>query len=88
MLCVIDFSLIFFDTSWGIYSIPKELKYTAVFLSKNNEIQCVSLVCLLSIFMTYVPSFIIGKLSLEKYFIKPKFLTEILSNLDIDYRME
>ena len=38
--------------------------------------------------MTYVPSFIIGKLSLEKYFIKPKFLTEILSNIDIDYRME
>ena len=36
MLCVMDLSLILFNTSWGIYSILKESKYTAVFLSVGN----------------------------------------------------
>ena len=40
---VIDLSLILLNTSWGIYSIPKESKYTLVFLSINNETQCVPL---------------------------------------------
>ena len=34
-------------------------------------------------FNTFVPSFIIGKLSLEKNAIKPRLLIEILNNLDI-----
>ena len=42
MLWVIDVSLILFTTSWGVYSIPNESKYTAKFISINNEIQCVS----------------------------------------------
>ena len=43
----------------------KESKYTAVFLSITNEILCVLLLCLLSWLITYAPSFILGKLSLE-----------------------
>ena len=62
-----DLALILLNTSCGIYSIPKESKYTAVFLLiKSNEIQCVSLLCLSSRFMAYVPSFVRGKFSLEK----------------------
>ena len=38
MLPVIDLSLAFFNTFCGIYSIPKESKYTAVFLSINSKI--------------------------------------------------
>ena len=34
---------VLFSTSWGIYLVPKELNYTAVFLSINNESQCVPL---------------------------------------------
>ena len=45
---------------------PKRIKYTALFLSKNNEIQCVPLLCLSSRFMTYVQSFVLSKLSLKK----------------------
>ena len=55
-----------FDTSRGINSIPKESKYTAVFLLINNETQCVPLIFLSSSFMSYVPSFILGKFFLEK----------------------
>ena len=46
--------------------MPKESKYTALFLSVSNETQCVPLLCLSSQFMTYAASFILGKLSLEK----------------------
>ena len=35
--------MILFNTSCGIYSILKESKYTAVFLSINNKTQCVPL---------------------------------------------
>ena len=49
---VIHLSLILFNTSRGIYYIPKELKYTAIFLSINNETQCVSLLLLSSRLMT------------------------------------
>ena len=66
MLCEKDLSLILLKNSCRIYSIPKELKYTAVFPSINNETQCVPLLCLSSRFFTYVPSFILGKMSLEK----------------------
>ena len=59
-------SLILLSTSCRIYSIPKESKYTVVFLSLNNETQCVAFLCLSSIFITYAPSFILGKLSFEK----------------------
>ena len=48
MLCVIDLSLILFNTSCRIYSIPKESKCTAVFLPINNETQCVPLLLLSS----------------------------------------
>ena len=44
---VIDLSLSLFNTSWGKYSIPKDSKYLSVFLSTNNETQCVSLLLLL-----------------------------------------
>ena len=37
MLRVMDLSLILFKTSCGTYSIPKEAKYNATFLSINNE---------------------------------------------------
>ena len=66
MLCVLDLSLILSNTFCGIYSIKKESKYTAVFLSINSETQCVTLGCLSSRFITYTPCFILGKLSLEK----------------------
>ena len=55
-----------FNTSRGIYSIPKESKYTAVFLLINNETQCVPLIFLTLSFMSYAPSFILGKFFLEK----------------------
>ena len=41
-----------FNTSWGIYSIPKASKYTADILSINNKTQCVPLLFLSSRFMT------------------------------------
>ena len=53
--------------SCGIYSIPKESKYRTIFLSINNETQCVPLLCLSS----------------RKYTIKPRLVTEILSKLCI-----
>ena len=65
-LCVIDLSLILFDTFYRIYSIPKKAKQTAVFQSISNETQCVSLLCLSSGFMTYALSFILGKQTLQK----------------------
>ena len=58
--------LILFNTSSRIYSIPKESKYTAKFLSINNETQCFPLLFLSSKFNTYAPSFILDKLFLEK----------------------
>ena len=61
-----DLSLILPNNSWGIYSIPKESKHTAAFLSINNETQCVPLFCLPLRFITYAPSFILRKLSFEK----------------------
>ena len=74
MLWVTDLSFILFNTFWGIYSFPKEPEYTTVLLPTNNEIQWVILICLSSRFMTYTPSFILGKLSLEK---KPKNLQSV-----------
>ena len=61
-----DLSLILLNTPWGIYSVPKESKYTAVFLSKKMKS---------NVFRDFVghgdlwhtqPSFILEKLSLEK----------------------
>ena len=66
VLSVMNLSLILFNISCEIYYIPKTSKYTAVFFSRNNETQCVSLFCLSLRFITYAPSFILGKLSLEK----------------------
>ena len=66
MLWVMDLSVIMFNTSWQIYSIPKESKCTAVFLLTNNETQCFSLLCLSLRFMKSASSFILGKISLEK----------------------
>ena len=61
-----NLSLILFNTSCGMYSILKKLKYTAVFLSINNETQCVPLLCLSSEFIAYLLPFNLGILSLEK----------------------
>ena len=55
-----------FNSSCGMYSIPKESKYTVVNFSINNETQCVLLLCLPLIFISYAPSFILDKLFLEK----------------------
>ena len=66
IFCVIYLSLILLNTSWGIYSVQEESKNEAVFLSINNETQYLPFVFLSSRFMTYVPSFIIVKLFLEK----------------------
>ena len=46
--------------------MQEESKNEAVFLSINNETQYLPFVFLSSRFMTYVPSFIIVKLFLEK----------------------
>ena len=56
-----SFVFVFLNTSFGIYSISKEPRNTAVFLSMNNETKRVHLLCLPTRFMTYVPSFILGK---------------------------
>ena len=66
MLRSIYLSLIFLNTSRGIYSIPKESKYTALFLSIINETQRFPLIFSSWRFITYTPSFILGKLFLEK----------------------
>ena len=79
--------MILFNTACGIYLIQKESKYTAVFLSISTETQCIPLL-LPSIFLTYAPSFILGKLFLEKNVIKYKLVIEIISNLHIAQRME
>ena len=60
-----------------------------MFLSINNKTQCVSLLCLSPKCMTYDPSFIAGKFSLEKNIVKPRFIIQTLSsNLNIAERME
>ena len=66
MLRVIDLSLILFNSSWGIYSIPKESNYKAVLLSITNETQGVDLLCLSLRFMTFALSFILDKLPFKK----------------------
>ena len=66
ILSIIHLFLILFNTYCRIYSIPEESKYTAVFLSINNETQCVPLILLSLRFITYAPSFILGKLFFEK----------------------
>ena len=63
---MIDLSLILFNTSWGLYSIPKESKCTAALLSVNNEAQCVTLLYLSSRYIVYPLSLILCKLSIEK----------------------
>ena len=60
---MIDLSLVLLYTSWGIHSIPKELKHTAVFLSID---ECVSLPFLSLRFIKFAPFFILGKFSLGK----------------------
>ena len=53
----------------------------------NNEAQCILLFCLSSRFMTYTWCLILGKLSLEKKATKPRFVIEILSNIDIAFKI-
>ena len=53
MLWVIDLSLILFNTSREIYSIPKESRYTAVFLSINNKNRYIPLLFSASRFKKY-----------------------------------
>ena len=60
-----DLYLILFITFSGIYSISKESKYTAVFLSINNKTLFFSLLCLPSKIHEIGPSFILSKLSPE-----------------------
>ena len=66
ILWVVKLSLNLLNTAWGIHSIPKESKYTTTFLSINNETQYVPLLCFSSRLITFAPSFILGKLFLEK----------------------
>ena len=56
----------------------------AIFSSINDETQCVYLLCLSSRFITYIPSFILGTLSLEKSSIKPRFVIELITNPSTD----
>ena len=46
--------------------MPKKSTYTATFSLRNNKTKCVPLLCVSSRFMTYAPSFVLDKLSLEK----------------------
>ena len=66
----------------NIFNLERS-KNKALFLSMNNETEYVPLLSLVSRFMIYAPSFILGKLSLEKNAINLSFVVEILSNLDI-----
>ena len=66
ILRVIDLSLIWLNSYCGLYSIPKESKYTAVFLSINNETRLILLFRLSLTFMAGPPSFFLGKSPLEK----------------------
>ena len=75
-----DLSLILLNTFCGMYPIQKESKYTVAI---NNGTQCAPLLFLSLRFIAYAPSFILGKLSLEKNIIKPRIKIEILSNLNI-----
>ena len=66
MLRVIDLYLLLFNTSQGIYSIPKESNSTALPPSVNDKIQCVTLLFLSLTFIVYALSFILGKMFFEK----------------------
>ena len=66
MLYGIYFPLILFNTSCGIYSIPKESKYTAAFPSIDNETQCDPLPPYLGDLRHKIYFFILGKLFLQK----------------------
>ena len=81
-LCVMNLSLILFNTSSGIYSIPKESKCTAVFLSTNNETLCFPLLfCHWDLSHTLHLLFYVN--CLLKNTIKPRLLIEIVSNPNI-----
>ena len=68
------------NTSWGIYWIPNKSRFTAVFMSIRNEIHCVYLLGLSSRLKSKFPiSYIIS----WKNTIIPRFVIEILTNLDI-----
>ena len=63
------------------------MNHAVVFLSINNEPQCVLLLCLSSKFITYAPSFILGKLYLEETpypfpALKTTFSVNIFPNID------
>ena len=79
---IIDLSLILFSISRGLYSIPKESKYTALFLSIDNGTQWVPLLLSTGV-MTYALLFILGKLFLKISALKSRFIIEIISKLDI-----
>ena len=66
MLRVIDLYLLLFNTSQGIYSIPKESKSTDLPPSVNDKIQCVPLLFLSLTLIVYALSFILGKMFFEK----------------------
>ena len=66
MFYVIYFYWIFPNTSYGIYSMLKDSKYTAVLLLINNETQCFSLLYFSPTFMACAPHSMLGKLCLEK----------------------
>ena len=76
LFCVIYLPLILSNTSWGMYSIPKDLEYTAIFLSINNETQCIPLICLSLTFM-FFPLFYVNRMNS----IKPEFVFKMLSKM-------
>ena len=78
-----DLSLILLNTSCRIYSVPKEKKYRAAFLSKNNEIQCFTLLCLSLRFMTHALYSLYASFILGKNTMKHRLVIEIPCNLDI-----
>ena len=69
IMWLVDLSLILFNNFRGIYSKyihNTYSKYAAKFLSINDETQWVPLLFVLSRFITFAPSFILGKQFLEK----------------------
>ena len=73
ILWVIDLSLIFLNTSCGIYSILKESKYAAEFLFVNNETQYFPLIFTIQMY----------DIRSLKNAIKSRFIIEITSHLDM-----
>ena len=64
---MIDLSLFLLNNYCGIYSNPKESKNRGVFLTINNKIKCVSLLCFQMRLITYPPLLLSMNVFLKKH---------------------